>query len=82
MNDDMAVQILRAINEFREENNKRWEQNEKRWEENEKRWDRLYRKLNKDKEDIEEILWSFQTSTESMYKSNLQRIERLEKAIL
>ena len=63
MNDDMAVQILRAINEFREENNKRWEQNEKRWEENdrrweenEKRWDRLYRKLNKDKEDIEEIL--------------------------
>lgn len=103
MSEDMAVQILRAINEFREENNKRWEQNEKRWEENdrrweenerrweendrrweenEKRWDRLYRKLNKDKEDIEEILWSFQTSTESMYKSNLQRIERLEKAIL
>lgn len=82
MSEDMAVQILRAINEFREENNKRWEQNEKRWEENERRWDRLHRKLNKDKEDIEEILWSFQTSTESMYKSNLQRIERLEKAIL
>ena len=70
MSEDMAVQILRAINEFREENNKRWEQNEKRWEENDKRWeqnekrweendkrwDRLYRKLNKDKEDIEEIL--------------------------
>ena len=41
MNDDMAVQILRAINEFREENNKRWEQNEKRWEENDRRWEEM-----------------------------------------
>ena len=31
--------ILKTLNDFREENNKRWDENDRRWEENERRWE-------------------------------------------
>lgn len=51
--DEMLVQILKTLNDFKadmkediheikeelKENRKRWEQNEKRWKENDKRWE-------------------------------------------
>ena len=46
MRDDQFAQILRAINdvrddlkEFKNEMNKRWDENDKRWEQNDKRWE-------------------------------------------
>ena len=61
-----------------EENQKRWEENKKRWEENEKRWDEYRKNRKKDKEDIINILWSFQTSIEKMFEAHDKRITRLE----
>ena len=100
MSDEAVVQILKAINDFREEfrgekkkNDKRWEENDKRWEENDKRWeenDKHWEENNKrwieneenrkrDREEIKDILWSFQTSVEQMYKENKDRITKIEQ---
>ena len=45
MKDEHVIQILRAINDvredvrdFKDEMNKRWDKNDKRWEANERRW--------------------------------------------
>ena len=64
-----------------QENMKRWEENEKRWQENKKMWELNEIRRKKDKEDIEAILWSYQTSTEDMYNENKERIIILEKYI-
>ena len=93
MNSEEFVQILKAINnltdELRDEKKKneiRWENNEKRWEENERRWkenNKLweeYRKNRKqDKNDIFNIILTFQNSVENMYKENKERIIKIEK---
>jgi len=54
MNDDQFTQILRAINdvrddvkEFKNEMNRRWEENDRRWEENDKRWIECDKKFEK-----------------------------------
>lgn len=65
MTDEGVVQILKAINDFRdefkeekiknekrwEENNRRWEENDKRWEENDKRWEENDRRWKEHKAD-------------------------------
>lgn len=65
-----------------QENMKRWEENERRWQENKKMWELNEIRRKKDKEDIEAILWSYQTSTEDMYNENKEKIIKLEKYIL
>ena len=107
MSDEAVVQILKAINDFREEfrdekkknekrweeNDKRWKESDKRWEENERRWEENERRWEenngrwieneenrkRDRDDIKNILWSFQTSVEQMYKENRERIIKIEK---
>lgn len=96
MTDEAVVQILKAINDFREEfrdekikNEKRWEENDRRWKENEKRWEENNRRWEenrklwiqnernrqRDRDEIKDILWSFQTSVEQ----NEKRIDNIEK---
>ncbi len=93
MKSEEFVQILKAINNLADEvrdekiqNKKRWQENEKRWQENAKLWQENnksweeYRKnRKKDKEDILNILLSFQNSVENMYKENKERIANIEK---
>ena len=62
-----------------EENDKRWKQNDKRWEENDKKWEEIHIDMARNKKDIENILWSFQCSIESMFENHENRIKRLEK---
>lgn len=38
MENDILIEILNNIKDFRAEEEKRWEENERRWAENEKRW--------------------------------------------
>ena len=93
MNNEDVVQILKAINilteEVRdekrknekhwEENEKRWEENERRWKENNKLWEEYRKNRKKDKEDIFNIILTFQDSVEKMYKENKERIARIEE---
>ena len=65
-----------------EENNRRWEENEKCWEENNRRWEenrKLWiqneRNRQRDRDEIKDIIWSFQTSVEQ----NEKRIDNIEK---
>ena len=62
-----------------EENERRWQENERRWQENEKRWKEYRENRKKDKEDIFNIILTFQDSVEKMYKENKERIIRIEK---
>ena len=92
MSEEAVVQILKAINDFREENNKRWKQNEKRWEENDRRWEendrrwkqneeehkQMKRARANDKEELKDILWKFQCSIEKMYENHEIRIRKME----
>ena len=92
MNNEDVVQILKAINILTEEvrdekrkNEKRWEENEKRWQENEKRWqenaklwEEYKKNRKKDKQDIFNIILTFQDSVEKMYKENRHRIIKIE----
>ena len=61
-----------------EENEKRWKENDNRWEENQKLWEEYRKNRKKDKEDIINILWSFQTSIEKMFEAHDKRITKLE----
>lgn len=88
-------QLFRTVNDMREENNKRWDandkkweenekrwkENEKRWEENEKRWEEYKNDREVDREAIQGILWSFQTSVEKMHKENADKIEELREQL-
>lgn len=71
------AETMKALNEIREE----LKENRKRWQENKKMWELNEIRRKKDKEDIEAILWSYQTSTEDMYNENKERIIILEKYI-
>lgn len=86
MKSEEFVQILKAINNLADEvrdekiqNKKRWQENEKRWQENNKSWEEYRKNRKKDKEDILNILLSFQNSVENMYKENKERIANIEK---
>ena len=86
MKSEEFVQILKAINNFgyewideKIENKKRWQENEKLWQENNKSWEEYRKNRKKDKEDILNILLSFQNSVENMYKENKERIANIEK---
>lgn len=62
-----------------QENEKRWAENENRWKENNKSWEEYRKNRKKDKEDILNILLSFQNSVENMYKENKERIIKIEQ---
>ena len=54
MKDEQFTQILRAINnvrddlkEFKDEMNRRWEENDRRWRENDKKWEANQQQLEK-----------------------------------
>lgn len=86
MKSEEFVQILKAINNLADEvrdekiqNKKRWQENEKLWQENNKSWEEYRKNRKKDKEDILNILLSFQNSVENMYKENKERIANIEK---
>ena len=86
MKSEEFVQILKAINNLADEvrdekiqNKKRWQENEKLWQENNKSWEEYRKNRKKDKEDILNILLSFQNSVENMYKENRDRIIKIEK---
>lgn len=93
MQGEEMVQILKIVNDLRddirenrreiklnrEQNEKRWEKNEKRWEENEKRWEEYRKERKQDKEDIKNILISFQNAIEKMFEEQNKRIEKLEE---
>lgn len=61
-----------------QENQIRWEENEKRWQENQKLWEEYRRNRKKDKQDIFNIILTFQDSVEKMYKENQERIIKIE----
>ena len=87
--DDIVAPILKAINYLRDEvrenrreiqkNTVAIEKNRAAIEENKKRWDRHEIETKKDRGYIKEILVSFQTSVEDMYRENKGRIDRLEE---
>ena len=86
MKSEEFVQILKATNNLADEvrdekiqNKKRWQENEKLWQENNKSWEEYRKNRKKDKEDILNILLSFQNSVENMYKENKERIANIEK---
>ena len=62
-----------------EENERRWEENEKRWKENNKLWEEYRKNRKQDKNDIFNIILTFQNSVENMYKENKERIIKIEK---
>ena len=62
-----------------EKNTEEIEKNRAAIEENKKRWDRHEIETKKDRGYIKEILVSFQTSVEDMYRENKGRIDRLEE---
>ena len=62
-----------------EKNRVEIEKNRVAIEENKKRWDRHEIETKKDRGYIKEILVSFQTSVEDMYRENKGRIDRLEE---
>ena len=61
------------------ENEKRWEENERRWKENNKLWEEYRKNRKQDKNDIFNIILTFQNSVENMYKENKERIIKIEK---
>ena len=78
MSEEAVVQILKAINDFREENNKRWEENDRRWKQNEEEHKQMKRARANDKEELKDILWKFQCSIEKMYENHESRIRKIE----
>ena len=78
MSEEAVVQILKAINDFREENNKRWEENDRRWKQNEEEHKQMKRARANDKEELKDILWKFQCSIEKMYENHESRIRKME----
>ncbi len=61
-----------------EENRKRWEENEKRWKENQKLWEEYRKNRKQDKNDIIQILMSYEDSiSKSLGDANASKIKKL-----
>ena len=84
MKEEQFTQILRAINdvredvrEFKSEMNKRWEENDRRWEENNKRWNENGNKLGKLYKKIDQV----DEKVEKRYKDTLENFDAYENSI-
>lgn len=84
MNDDQFTQILRAINDvrddlkdFKKQMNSRWDANDKRWEENDKRWRENEKKL----EAINKKLEKTNEKVDKHYKEMRSAFDAYEKSI-
>ena len=66
MRDDQFTQLLRAINNvrddlkeemrsFKNEMNRRWDENDKRWKENDKRWEENDKKWEENRKELDKI---------------------------
>ena len=53
-----------------EENDRRWKENDKRWEENDRRWKEILDQNERNKKEITNILWQYQTSIEEVLRKN------------
>lgn len=82
MKDEQFTQILRAINdvrddvkEFKNEMNRRWDENDKRWDENDKRWKENEKRWKENDKRWEETEKKLATIQKDVDKAN-ETIER------
>ena len=73
MNDEQFTQILRAINNLREDMNRRWDINDKRWEENDKKIDKLDKKVDKLEQKVDKL--------EQKVDKLEQKVDKLEQKV-
>lgn len=88
MKDNQFIQLLRAINnvrddlkdemrDFKNEMNRRWDENDKRWEENERRWIEVDKKL----EDINKRIDKTNEKVDTNYKKLCSAFDAYENSI-
>ena len=77
MGNDDVLQILKAINDLREE----VRENKKEIETLKSDVKEIKSDMKQDKKHIEDILWSFQTSVENMFNENKREIRELQKIV-
>ena len=88
MRDEQFTQILRAINdvrddvkEFKHEMNKRWEENDKRWEENDKRWKENDKRWEENNNKLILIKKELEEKIEQRYRDTIKIFDRYEISI-
>ena len=91
MKEDQFTQILRAINdvrddvkEFKNEMNRRWDENDRRWDENDKRWaenEKRWKANDKEISSIRNELQKINERIEKRYKDTLGIFEAYENSV-